>query len=54
MYRMREWKKVKSTYEDRLGIPAGRGVPIGSYRDRMGALDGAKKLAFVHHQELPI
>ena len=25
---MREWKRVKLGYEHRLGIPAGRGVPM--------------------------
>ena len=39
---------------DRLSNPAERGVPIGSYRDKMGALDGRNKLAYFCHQVLPI
>ena len=35
-------------------MPAERGVPIGSYRDLMGALAGGKKLAFFRQQVLPI
>ena len=31
-----------------------RGVPIGSYRDKMGALDGRNMQAYFCHQVLPI
>ena len=45
---------MKLGYDDRLGIPAVRGVPIGIYRDQMGDLAGGKTLAFFHQQVLPI
>ena len=45
----------KHEVEDRLSNPAiWRGVPIGSYRDRMGAPDGENKLAHFRRQVLPI
>jgi hypothetical protein len=40
--------------EDRLGSPPGGGVPIASYRDKMGALVGANKLAYFRQQGLHI
>ena len=45
----------KREVEDRLSNPARwRGVPIGSYRDRMGVRDGENKLAHFRRQVLPI
>ena len=45
----------KREVEDRLSNPAiWRGVPIGNYRDRMGARDGENRLAHFRRQVLPI
>lgn len=44
----------KREVEDRLSNPAiWRGVPIGNYRDRMGARDGENRLAHFRRQVLP-